>query len=189
MQDNKQIEEHRVSKVTHATIKKPGVVARVAKAFIEEDKQALEDKAVEVITDRLKDGALELFETMLFGSSKNRNSRKNSYDRASYATYYYNGYDNSPRRDMEDRRQAFDMSDVILDSYGEANEVLQNLVELIAKYGVARVGDFYDLVGISSRKGGYTCNNYGWFDVEGTVVRRARGGGYFLDLPRPVALD
>lgn len=183
--------EHRVSAVTKATVKKKQLGRRIFNSLIEEDFETICDQAVEeVIVPRVKDSLLEIVETILFGNSKGRGKR-NKTDKASYAAYYYgNNYGYAGRRDdMEVRHSGFDINDLVLESYGEASEVLQNLIELTAKYGFARVGDYYDLVGVSSRKDGYTCNNYGWFDVDGTRIIRARGGGYILDLPRPVALD
>ena len=184
--------EHRVGQVAKGTLKKKNLGHRIFESLIEEDLDSLADHAVEdIIVPRLKDSILEVIETMLFGGSKNR-AKRNKTDKASYAAYYYGssygGYDG--RRDEPGvRRTGFDTEDIILESYGEAAEVLQNLIELTAKYGFARVGDYYDLVGVSSRGDGYTCNNYGWFDVEGTRIVRAKGGGYIIALPRPVALD
>lgn len=184
--------EHRVGQVAKGTLKKKNLGHRIVESLIEEDLDTLADHAVEdIIVPRLKDSILEVIETMLFGGSKGR-AKRNKTDKTSYAAYYYGSsygaYDG--RRDEPGvRRTGFDTEDIILESYGEAAEVLQNLIELTAKYGFARVGDYYDLVGVSSRGDGYTCNNYGWFDVEGTRIVRAKGGGYIIALPRPVALD
>ena len=183
--------EHRVETIAKGTLRKKNIGQRIINSLIEEDLDTLTEHAVEdVIVPRIKDSILEVIENMLYGSSKGK-SKRNKGDKASYAAYYYGssyGYDG--RRDEPSiRRSGFDADEIVLSSYGEAAEVLQNLIELTAKYGFARVGDYYDLVGVSSRGDGYTCNNYGWFDVEGTRIVRAKGGGYVLALPRPVALD
>ena len=58
--------------------------------------------------------------------------------------------------------------------------------ELIATYGVVRVADFYELVGVT---GNYTDNKYGWTDIRNASVVRARDGGYIIKLPKAFPID
>ena len=78
-----------------------------------------------------------------------------------------------------------DFQDLIFESRGEAEEVLTNLLDLIADYGVASVADLYDLVGIT---GPFTDNKYGWTDLRTASVSRTREG-YIINLPKAVAID
>jgi hypothetical protein len=81
-------------------------------------------------------------------------------------------------------RAAHDFDEIILDSIGEANEVLENLIELISKFEQATVADLYDLTGIDPT---HTDYKWGWKDLRGARVSRVRNG-YLLDLPQPEPL-
>ena len=62
--------------------------------------------------------------------------------------------------------------------------VLDTLLKLVEDYDVARVADYYQLVG---RTGSWTDNEWGWTNLSDSRVRRIPEG-YILELPRPVSL-
>ena len=68
----------------------------------------------------------------------------------------------------------------------EADSVIESLFEMISKYESATVADLYELVGIDRK---FTDDKWGWSDIRGANAVRVRGGGYLLNLPRPVPLD
>ena len=82
-------------------------------------------------------------------------------------------------------RTGYDFDDIILDSRGEAEDVLSRMDELIDNYGIVSVADFYDLCGIT---GSYTDNKYGWTDIRSAQVVRVRDG-YKIKLPRALPLN
>ena len=82
-------------------------------------------------------------------------------------------------------RTGYDYDDIILESRGEAEDVLERMDELIATYQVVSVADFYDLVGVS---GNYTDNKYGWTDIRNASVIRVRDG-YMIKLPKALPLN
>jgi hypothetical protein len=82
-------------------------------------------------------------------------------------------------------RSQHDFDDVILASRGEAEEVLDRLRELIIRFDVATVEDFYDLVGIT---GQFTDNRWGWYDLRSATIRHVHGG-YLLALPQTKPID
>ena len=53
-------------------------------------------------------------------------------------------------------------------------------------YGLVRVADFYDLVGVT---GNYTDNKYGWTNIRSAEIVRLRDGGYVIKLPRAMQID
>ena len=125
-------------------------------------------------------------EMLLFGDRQTSRTRRDNRNRSyvSYSNYYKN--DRRDERQSAPRgrsRHSFD--DVILVSRGEAEEVLNNLVDLVTDYGMASVADLYDLVGIPTN---YTDNKYGWTNLSSARPVRVRDG-YLLDLPRPLPLD
>ena len=74
---------------------------------------------------------------------------------------------------------------LVIESRGEAEEVLCRLDEIIDVYGVARVADLHDLVGVT---GNYTDNHYGWTNLRNADVVRVSGGGYRLKLPKALPI-
>lgn len=83
-------------------------------------------------------------------------------------------------------RANFHFDEILLSSRVEADEVLATLIEHIEKYGQVTVRDLYDAIGEESK---WTEVKYGWVDLSYAQVRRARGGGYILDLPKPEPLE
>jgi hypothetical protein len=79
-----------------------------------------------------------------------------------------------------------DFDEIVLESRVEAEEVIDNLFELVSRFNVATVADLYDLVGIESN---YIDRKWGWEDLRGAGATRVKGGGYLLDLPRPEPLE
>ena len=145
-----------------------------------------------IIFDRIIPGIKEMIvagiEMMLFGDVRIRSNRNPS--KASYVSYN-KMYASSPSRRERERREydrearGKDFTDYIFESKGEAMEVLDTLTELIDVYDQASVNDFYDAIGVT---GDFTDTNYGWTELGSANIRRVRGGGYILDLPRPVVL-
>ena len=125
-------------------------------------------------------------EMLLFGETK---GRRTSRERGRSYVSYDKRFSGAPRRD--DREAAasrtkarLNFDDIILDSRGEAEEVLTALVDLIEVYGLACVSDLYDLVGITSA---FTDEKWGWTNLSTATVVRVREG-YLIDLPKPVAI-
>ena len=132
-------------------------------------------------------GGLEM---SLFGerkgsrTSRDRNKSYVAYDKASYAGIR----DKDPRGGRtisKVGRTRHDFDEIILDTRGEAEEVLSTLVDLTIDYDMATVADLYDLVGIDSN---FTDNKYGWTDLRNASVSRVRGG-YLINLPHTQPLD
>ena len=82
-------------------------------------------------------------------------------------------------------RARHDFDEIILDSRAEAEEVIDQLLEVVSRYDAATVADLYELVGLAST---HQDHKWGWTDLRGAGVSRARGG-YLLDLPDPYPLD
>jgi len=82
-------------------------------------------------------------------------------------------------------RARHDFDEIVLETRGEAEDVLTILVDLTVDYGMATVADLYDAVGITPQ---FTDNKYGWTDLRSASVSRVRSG-YLLNLPRPLPLE
>ena len=89
-------------------------------------------------------------------------------------------------RRPETTRNRFDHDDILFESRGEAEAVLDEMIEVIGKYGFVTVADMYDMAQLSQP---YTSNRYGWTNLSSAEVKRAIGGGYILDLPKAKPIE
>ena len=117
----------------------------------------------------------------LFGDSDV--SKSSPASRISYQKYYDSGRTSTTR--VARNRVGYDFDDIIIESKGEADDILACMDEMMANYHVVSVTDFYDLLGVESS---HTDNKYGWNDIRNASIVRV-GGGYVIKLPRALPLD
>ena len=82
-------------------------------------------------------------------------------------------------------RAVHDFNEIVIPDRGNAEQVIDTLVDLVATYGFATVYDLYELVGIT---GEFTDQKWGWDDLRASRTERVRDG-YLLNLPKPKPLD
>lgn len=177
--------EKRVEKVVRGTakVKKKSGVHKLADVFISEDIKNVKSYAVmdvlvpavkKAISDIVKDGIDMIF----YGGKTKRSGGGTVAGRISYADYY--NRDNGSRPVENATRSGYSPNDIVVETRGEAEEVIDRMNELIAEYGEVSVADLYDLVGIT---GNYTDNNYGWDNITNAEPVRVNGG-YLISLPK-----
>ena len=185
-------ERQKLEKVISGTakVKPKSKTRKFADVFISEDASNVKNyifsdvlipAVKKLVSDIVKDG----IEMILYGGTSGRDRRSNG-SRASYVSYDRFSDRRDTRRDDYRARNGYGYDDVTLDTRSEAEEVLTRMDELIDMYGMVRVADLYDLVGIS---GNYTDNKYGWTNIRNASVVRDRDGGYRLKLPRALPID
>lgn len=152
------------------------------------------DVMVPAAKDTIADMTSLGMEKLLFGETRSSSRRRGGYSGPNGRVNYNQISSNNrppwdrkdPRRDVSRRgRASHDFDEIILETRGEAEEVIDRLFDLISRYEVASVADLYELTGIT---GNYTDNKWGWTDIRGAGVSRVRNG-YLLDLPRPEPID
>ena len=74
--------------------------------------------------------------------------------------------------------------EIIVSTRKEGEEVLDELDDILRKYGQVSVADFYELVGMPSE---YTDNKRGWKELRYTGLHKSRYG-YTFSLPDPIEL-
>jgi hypothetical protein len=191
--------QKKVSRVTtgNVIIKKKSLADRFAQTFFGDDTKSvgsyiLYDVLVPAAKSAISDMITGGIEMLLYGESRSNRIRRDK-DR-SYVSYqsYYKGRDRDRDRDRDRERQEptrnrarqrFD--DIIVDTRKDAEEVLDNLLEIIQKYNVASVADFYDLVGLN---GDWSDYKYGWDNLSQAQIARVREGYTFI-FPRPIPLE
>lgn len=184
-------EPKKVEKVTTGVVKqqKKGLGRKIVETFVGEDvvnvrQYLIHDVLVPAIKSTLSDMVQGGIEMMLFGERKGTKTRRDG--NRSYVSYNsYSAPDNKRREMTQQSRARHDFGDIVLQTRGEAEEVLSHLVDLTIDYGQATVSDLYDLVGIT---GQFTDNKYGWTDLSRASISRTRDG-YVLVLPRPILID
>ena len=188
-QKNKEVEKKNIQPVAKAKTKKKSEVKKFADVFIAEDITSVKDYIVnDVLIPAAKKAISDIItngiDMILYGEAKGRDRRRDGGSRVSYTKYYERDRDRDYDRSRT-RRSVYDYDDIILDTRGEAEDVLNRMDDLIDAYGMVSVADLYDLVGIS---GNYTDNKYGWTNLRNAEVRRTRDG-YLLKLPKALPFD
>lgn len=188
--DAEVVSEKKVEKVVHGSVKskKKSGIQKMADAFIQEDAQNVKSYIfMEVLIPALKKAISDVvtngIDMILYGET-GRSRKSSPGSKVSYRSYYDDRRDDR-RAVRSSRSSGYDYDDVIIDNRGEAEEVLSRMDEILDKYGVVSVADFYDLVGIAGR---YTDNKYGWTNLQNASVVRVRDG-YVIKLPRALGID
>lgn len=170
-----------------ARTKKKSEARRFFNIFVPEDTERVKSSIlVDVIVPGVKSAIADMISIILFGDTGRIGGRKSGGSRIAYQKYYDDRRDD--RRDYGRPRAAvgFEYDDIIFETRGDADLVLDQLESAIAKYDVASVADLYDLAGVTCRN--YTANRYGWTDIQAAKVVRT-SEGYVIRLPRAVQIN
>lgn len=164
-----------------AKTKKKNAVSRFSDVFVSGDVSKIKEYVImDILVPGVKKGISEIIDytkdTILYGEP-GHSKKPSKYP-------YRNCYERERDRRRPARR-AYDYEDVVLDTRGEAEDVLYRMDEIVGTYGFVSIGDLYDLVGID---GNHTDNKYGWTNILSAKVVRV-GDGYIIKLPRPMPLD
>ena len=162
-------------------------VRKLTNTFVTEDIQnvksyVLMDVLVPAIKKAISDIVTNGIDMLLYGET-GRSRRKSNASVVSYRNYYDSRREE--RYSSSRTRTGYSYDDVVLETRGEAEDVLSRMDELIDTYGVVSVADLYDLVGISCN---YTDNKYGWTNLRNAEPVRVRDG-YMLKLPKALPID
>jgi hypothetical protein len=180
--------EKKVEKIVNGTVtvKKKNGFEKFAGMFTPTDMGSIQDYIIQdLLIPKAKDVIIGAVEALLGVNRSSSGSSKSNASRVSYRKYYE---DNQRRdsRDYQSNHSTFNYDDIIFDSYGEADEVLTSMDEIIATYGIVSVADYYDMADV---KHDYTANKYGWSDIRSARIVRERNGGYSIKLPKAMAID
>lgn len=189
-EEAKAAETHKVEKVVTGpvTTRKKSSFDKLKSEFISDDAKNIKsyvfgEVLIPAIKKAISDIVTDGIDILLYGESR-KGSRRSTADRVSYRSYYDTSYSRPSDRLVAPNR-GYSYDDVILHTRGEAEDVLARMDELMDTYGLVRVADFYDLVGVS---GNYTDNKYGWTNIRNAEIVRVRDG-YMIKMPRAVPID
>ena len=181
------IREKKVDQIVKSPVirQKKSLGQKFSEAFLGDDTRSvgdyiLHDVLIPAAKATLSDMVGGGIEMLLFGERRSRGSTIYRDRDRSYVPYNKLSRSRDDREPIRINRSRSDLDEIIIESRGEAEEVLDNLVELIKEYNVVSVADYYDMVGIESN---FTDNKYGWTNLRDATVERGRRG-YYIRLPR-----
>lgn len=202
VKDTKETDKKIVTKVTTGPVRKQkkSLGKKIAETFMSEDNQGVGDYIIhDVLIPNAKELMAEMVESavemILFGRGARSSGSRRGINRFgtgkphisynSISSQGRNGYGLS-RELSKSARARHDFDEIVIPDREEANQVLDELMLLVDEYGQATVGDYYDLVGVSST---HADRRWGWLDLKYSDVVRAKGGGYIVSLPKTQPLD
>lgn len=196
----KQPERPEVKKIVTGNVseRKKSIWARIGESFTGDDMKSvitfvMMDVVVPSTKSLISDTLTTAVERFFFGDARPRNIV--SRPGAAYGQYtMYNRVSTSSAPPWDTRatrpsvspraRATHDFREVLIDNRHDAALVLDTLTEMVSKYDVATVADFYDCVGFTSE---FTDRNWGWNDLRDASVVRVNGG-YLIQLPPPIQI-
>ena len=185
--EEQKLPEKKVQPVVKGKVtKKKNNVRKLTDTFVTEDIQnvksyVLMDVLVPAVKKAISDIVTNGIDMLLYGETGR--TKKSNASTVSYRSYYDNRRDD--RYSSSRTRTGYSYDDVILETRGEAEDVLTRMDELIDTYGSVSVADMYDLVGMSCN---YTDNKYGWTNLRNAEPVRVRDG-YLLKMPKATPID
>lgn len=168
--------------------KKKSVFRKIKETFFVGNKEDVGNYLIaDVLLPSAKDTLKELVDKGLdmmmyedIRATPHRRSRSGSKTSREYVSY-----DQAGRREpLRTRRDTLNFDDIILESRGDAERVLDDLLDKLEEYKVATVADLYDAVDISHD---FSHTKYGWYDLSSAYVKRTRDG-YVVVLPKAEVL-
>lgn len=187
-----QTEKRKIDKVVTGTVKtkKKGELSKLSSIFFPEDIKNVKSYVfMDVIVPAVKKAISDIVTTgidmLIYGANGRSNRNSSPVSKISYTKYYDKRSDDRFSSSESRTRTGYNYDDIVLETRGEAEEVLMRMTEMIDTYGVVSVADLYDLVGVT---GNYTDNKYGWTNVRNAEAIRVRDG-YLLKLPKVLPID
>lgn len=138
------------------------------------------DVIIPSIRDTIRNSLINMVES-IFGGGRSVNHSNGSY--ISYSSISNPSI--ADRSNSNRNRSIYDYDEIVFNNRGEADEVLQQLIYSIRRYGYVSILDYYDMVGVRTRP---SDANYGWINLNNASVERVNGG-YLLRLPKAMPID
>ena len=188
-QQNAPEREKRVEKVVKGKAKtKKNNVRKFTDIFVSEDANNVKqyifmDVFVPAFKKLISDIVTDGIDMFLYGES--RGHKRKSGDRISYRSYYDDTRSERREKDRGRVGSRFDYDDIIFDTRGEAESAIDQMLDIIERYGFVTVGDLYDMADLTAP---YTSHKYGWANIRTAEVQRVRDG-YIIKLPRAMPID
>ena len=172
-------------------VKKKNELSKLADIFFKEDLISVKDHILkEGIFPSIKKALAESGKTaidMIFYGETRSSSKRYSNRYKTYDDYYSSNENTVITSDRKNNFSGYMYScdDIIFKSRTAAEDVLSELLNIIAGYNLVTVSEYYGIVNQPTR---YTDERYGWTNLDNARVVRVRDG-YMIKLPRPLPID
>ena len=146
------------------------------------------DYIIPAIRNTIWDVFTNTLDMILFGGSGGgRSRRRSASEKISYRSFYDDRRSDSRRYDdrRERSRSGYDFDELVLESRGEAQAVLNAMDNMMDEYKIVSVADMYELVGETCP---YTAYKYGWTNIRNAEIVRVYDG-YVIKMPKPMPID
>lgn len=189
-------DQKKVNKVISGDIieRKPGLGSKIRDTFMGVSAREVGAHVVlDVILPQLKgmavDAGTQAIERLILGEAGPRRSSTSSVSASRVRGSNYTAYNRySGSQGSEDREPANvrsnEVRDVVVETRGDAQLVLDEMFKLLDQYGTVSVSDLYELVGYTGK---FTDNHWGWRNLNVAGISRVREG-FRVELPRPVSI-
>lgn len=172
--------------------RKKGLGRKIMETFTGVDARSVGNHVVfDVILPQARmmfvDAGTQALERLILGESGVRHNSSSSSSRTRGSNYTaYNRYSpsNNGSENEPIRLKSNEVREVIVNTRGDAQQVMDGLHDILDQYKAVSVSDFYDLVGITST---FTDNQWGWLNLNASGISRVREG-FRIELPRPVSI-
>lgn len=163
-----------------AQIKKESFLHSLKREIISDESRTIGDYVLhDVLVPSFKRTIVDIV-CMIFGDSRGGARRVSSNAaKVSYSGYYDDRNQNYARA----QTSKFDYDEIMYNTRGDAELVIQRMFELLNDYGRVTVNDLYDLSGITTSN--YQTNKYGWTNLGNPEARSVYGGWVIAYLPKP----
>lgn len=170
--------------------KKKTPMQNLLSTFFSVDKDRMKDYVTyDVVIPTIKRTIITLVDAALNGGDLSRRKDSSTVGRVSYDRMYSSSIARERDKDREaDRRNrsALDYDDIEFASRGDAVLVLESMNDILDRYGVVSIGDYYDLAGWSNYN---TCiHKYGWTNLSSAKVICTWNGRYIIEFPKAMPI-
>lgn len=185
-------EEHRINKVVigeDAVARKKSTTKSIFGNILANDLRTACNNVIKGVLlpaaiDTLYDFGNGLLNNILYGGEVRRGSGRrpgNQRDRSS-VDYHRMSSSNRETSRRPTSRDIYELDDIFLKEYENADKALEALDNLIRDTGYATVADLYDALGWRCE---YICNDYGWTKLGRDARIVPVRDGYVIELPDP----
>ena len=188
-------ERHKIEKVvkSRVTTQKKSLGQKFGETFLSDESEGVGSYIFnDVLIPALKDTFVDMVEGAInmafYGDTRRRSRGRSSISRGSVERVSYEDrFDSRSRRRSAPRGRArYEMDNLRFDSRADAEILLDTLTEYLDQYGSVSVGDVFESINIPTQANDF---HYGWYELGGAHIRKARDGGYILEMPRLEEID
>lgn len=188
--EQKAASDKRVDKVVKSAVKlkpKSGIQNITGDFFKEDIKTVVGYVITDIALPKIKELIFEAGKGALFKALWGGDARKDSSTRMpiDYVSYRNFSSSSSVSAPVESRSKTPKYDEIAFTTRGDAERVLEELKAIQGRYGLVRLADLYEAVGITPE---HTYYKFGWMNVMNTRIESSPEG-YYLKLPRAAAID